>query len=71
MRSIILVPAFYTALVYGSSNPNSEHTLHIDTTTPDTAVAVPADLFGFGFETAFLNHFSNSFSENLVNSVGS
>lgn len=65
------MPAFYAALVYGSSNQNADYTLHIDTTTPDSAVTVPADFFSFGFETAFLNHFSNDFSQNLVNSVGS
>lgn len=35
------------------------------------AVAVPADFFGFGFESGLLHHYNNKFSENTVNSIQS
>lgn len=33
------------------------------------AVAVPADFFGFGFESGLLPHYDNDFSVNTVNSI--
>lgn len=43
--------------------------LTVANTKPSNAVQVPGDFIGFGFETAFLNDYANSFSENLVSSV--
>ena len=36
---------------------------------PSGAAQVPADFVGFGFETAFLNDYDNTFTENLINSI--
>ncbi|KAJ5176624.1 uncharacterized protein N7482_002501 [Penicillium canariense] len=41
----------------------------IPASTP--AVAVPADFFGFGFESGLLPHYDNEFSNNTVNSIQS
>ncbi|CEJ60561.1 hypothetical protein PMG11_09132 [Penicillium brasilianum] len=36
-----------------------------------SAVAVPADFFGFGFESGLLHHYDNTFSNNMVHSIQS
>lgn len=43
--------------------------ISVSPSAPSGAPQVPSDFIGFGFETAFLNNYANSFSENLVNSV--
>ena len=43
--------------------------LYIPSSVPSDSAKVPGDFIGFGFETAFLNNYANSFSENLVTSV--
>ncbi|KAK5991718.1 Beta-glucuronidase-like protein [Cladobotryum mycophilum] len=43
--------------------------LSIPTTKPKNAFLVPPDFVGFGIESAFLNDFANTFSENLVSSL--
>ena len=34
-------------------------------------MSVPPDFFGFGFESGFVWHFNNNFSDNIVESVNS
>ena len=46
-------------------------TISIPATPPDGAVSVPPDFFGFGFESGFVWHFNNNFSDNIVESVNS
>lgn len=36
---------------------------------PSNAPIPPADFIGFGFETAFINDYANTFSENLINNI--
>ncbi|KAJ5128974.1 uncharacterized protein N7443_006089 [Penicillium atrosanguineum] len=37
--------------------------------TPSNALFVPADFFGFGFESGFLPYYNNDFSRNVVTSI--
>jgi hypothetical protein len=52
-----------------SSASEASYTVSIPVAVPTKAVDVPADFFSFGYETAFLPHFDNEFSENVVNSI--
>lgn len=45
----------------------SATSLSIPSSAPSNAVLVPASFIGFGFETAHLNNYCNTFSMNLVN----
>lgn len=36
---------------------------------PFNAIIAPPDFVGFGFETAFINHYANDFTQNLLGSV--
>ncbi|KAH8694132.1 hypothetical protein BGW36DRAFT_216876 [Talaromyces proteolyticus] len=53
------------------SASGASYTVSIPPAAPTNAIEVPADFFGFGYETAFLPHFDNAFSENMVNAIGS
>lgn len=48
-----------------------QHNVTIPKTAPKDAETVPADFFGFGFESGLVPHYNNDFSENLVNSIAS
>ena len=67
MRPLLLAPLGFGALAYANTNL----TVSIPTSSPSKAVAIPADFFSFGFETAFLPKYDNDFSENIVNAIGS
>ncbi|KAI9924217.1 hypothetical protein MW887_007167 [Aspergillus wentii] len=70
MLSPIAISILFAALVK-AQNHTHHRTIHIPSSAPDSAVAVPEDFFSFGFESAFLPNFNNDFSDNVVNSVGS
>ncbi|KAJ5259231.1 hypothetical protein N7478_012212 [Penicillium angulare] len=42
----------------------------LSTTAPSDAIQAPDNYVGFGFETAFINDYANTFTLNLLNSVG-
>ncbi|KAK8132358.1 glycoside hydrolase family 79 protein [Apiospora kogelbergensis] len=46
-------------------------TLQVPGTKPTDAAAVPADFLGLNIESAFLNNYANTFSQNLVSSLAS
>ena len=48
-----------------------QHNVSIPKTAPKDAQTVPADFFGFGFESGLVPHYNNNFSENVVNSIAS
>ena len=60
------VPAATTTATTAVTTTES---VSVATRKPSSAVTVPGDFVGFGFETAFLNDYANAFSQNLVNSV--
>ncbi|KAJ5578102.1 uncharacterized protein N7459_007066 [Penicillium hispanicum] len=64
-----ILPTPPPAVVTAASTPNTHHTLQVAVSAPSAAVDVPPDFFSFGFETAFLTHFHNKFSENVVGSI--
>lgn len=66
MFSILAGPLLLSVLVQAGL-----HNISIPNTTPEGAQAVPADFFGFGFESGLAEHFNNDFSENMVNAIGS
>jgi hypothetical protein len=53
------------------SGSGASYTISIPAAAPTNAIAVPADFFSFGYETAFLPHFNNAFSENIIDAIGS
>ncbi|KAJ5092612.1 hypothetical protein NUU61_007482 [Penicillium alfredii] len=50
---------------------NTSYDISIAKTAPAGASAVPADFFGFGWESGLVPHYNNTFSENIVNEIGS
>ena len=66
MRSTIAGPLLFSVLAQAGL-----HNVTIPKTTPKDAQTVPADFFGFGFESGLVPHYNNTFSENLVNSIAS
>lgn len=72
MVLLLLLPVLFGALSHAEGNhQNVKYKLEIKSKAPESAATVPANFFGFGFETAFFHHFGNNFSENIVNSIGS
>ena len=71
MLSHILLPTFFAILARSQNDANTQHTLTINTTVPDSAIHVPPNFFSFGFETAWLDNFCSEFSGNLIKSIGS
>lgn len=53
------------------NKPGDERELSVSATPPEDAVPVPGDFFGFGFESGFVWHFDNDFSDNIINSTNS
>ena len=66
MFSILAGPLLFSLLVQADL-----YNIPIPNTTPKGAQAVPADFFGFGFESGLVPHYNNDFSENVVNAIGS
>lgn len=64
--------AFFLVLprVIEDQNKNANDTsIVVPKSTPKDAVPVPADFFGFGFESGFLPYYNNDFSHNVVTSI--
>lgn len=76
MVPLLLVPLLFGAISHaGENSQDLNYKLEVQSKAPDSAPVVPANFFGFGFETAFFpkfgwNHDSKNFSENIVKSVG-
>lgn len=58
-----------TGIVHGQNKVVDSHSIVVPKSTPSNAVSVPADFFGFGFESGFLPHYNNEFSHNVVDSI--
>lgn len=66
MLSTLTGPLLFSVLVQAGL-----HNVTVPKTTPKDAETVPADFFGFGFESGLVPHYNNTFSENVVNSIAS
>ncbi|KAJ5091704.1 hypothetical protein NUU61_006574 [Penicillium alfredii] len=71
MRTSVAASLLLSALTNARElNVTSFRSVSAQPIAPAGSVKVPADFFSFGFETAFLHHFNNNFSDNIVASVG-
>ncbi|KAJ5257054.1 hypothetical protein N7478_013158 [Penicillium angulare] len=65
----------FTLLLSQTKGQKDDLLIHYDITipgsTPEDALAVPSNFFGFGFESGLFPHYDNDFSENMVNAIGS
>lgn len=72
MLQVLWKYGFFLVLprVINDLNDNANETsIVIPKSTPSNAVPIPADFFGFGFESGFLPHYNNDFSHNVVGSI--
>lgn len=65
-----LAAALSFATIAFAAGLETKYSIKVEDKPPGSSIEVPGDFFGFGFETAFLPHFDNDFSENMVNSIG-
>lgn len=66
MFSICVSSLFLAALAQADSNV----TAHVPQTAPSDAFKVPADFFGFGWESGLVPHYNNTISVKAVKTIG-
>ncbi|KAJ5180669.1 hypothetical protein N7492_003879 [Penicillium capsulatum] len=71
MVPLFLLPALFSAAALAETKGKvTPYQITVDENAHDNAPVVPANFFGFGFESAFLADFGQNFSSNLVQSIG-